>query len=80
MTETIYTIWERHPQSTKLSNGRPRATGPFRTHKELREAVRDRLSKGYNVSRMAAVFKVSWNSIKRIVVELKEKRDGTKDN
>ena len=37
MTETIYTTGERHPQSTKLFNGRPLTKGNYATRAELEE-------------------------------------------
>ena len=38
MTETMYTTGERHPQSTKLFNGRPLTKGNYATRAELEEA------------------------------------------
>jgi len=53
--------------------GRPRATGPFNTHEELRDAIRiRRFDKGYFITQLSAVFKLNWRTIKRIVDELEK--------
>jgi transposase-like protein len=80
MTETIYTTGERHPQSTKLFNGRPLTKGNYATRAELEEVVLDRHSLGYGCRRISRIVGVSDTTVANIIKRWKEKRDGTKDN
>jgi len=80
MTETIYMMGERHPQSTKLFSGRPLTKGNYATRAELEEAVLDRHNRGYGYKRISRVVGVSDMTVANIIKQWKEKRDGTKDN
>ena len=85
MTETIYTTGERHPQSTKLFNGRPLTKGNYATRAELEEAVLDRRSRGFSCRHIGNIVGVSGVTVANIIKRwgdprLQEKRDGTKDN
>jgi transposase-like protein len=80
MTETIYTTGERHPQATKLFNGRPLTKGNYATRVELEEVVLDRYSRGYGYRRISRIVGVSDVTVATIIKQWKEKRDGTKDN
>jgi len=80
MTETMYTTEKRHPQSTKLFNGRPLTKGNYATRAELEEAVLDRHNRGYGYRRISRVVGVSDMTVANIIKQWKEKRDGTKDN
>ena len=80
MTETIYTTGERHPQSTKLFNGRPLSKGNYATRAELEEVVLDRHSRGYGYKRISRIVGVSDVTVANIIKRWKEERDGTKGN
>ncbi len=76
MTETIYMMGERHPQSTKLFNGRPLTKGNYATRAELEEAVLDRHNRGYGYRRISRVVGVSDMTVANIIKRWKEKSDG----
>ena len=76
MTETIYTTGERHPQSTKLFNGRPLTKGNYATRAELEEVVLDRYSRGYGYKRISRVVGVSDMTVANIIKRWKGKSDG----
>lgn len=82
MTETIYTMGERHPQSTKpMKKGRPMSSGKYATREALEEAVFDRyFNRGYGYKRISRVVGVSDMTVANIIKRWKEKRDGNKDN
>jgi transposase-like protein len=76
MTETMYMTGERHPQSTKLFNGRPLTKGNYATRAELEEAVLDRHNRGYGYKRISRVVGVSDMTVANIIKRWKERSDG----
>jgi transposase len=76
MTETIYTMGERHPQSTKpMKKGRPMSSGKYAT------AVFDRcFNRGWSARHIARVVGLSASTVSNIINRWKEKQNGTKDN
>jgi len=87
MTETIYMMGERHPQSTKpMRKGRPLSSGKYATRAALEEAIFDRyFNRGYSFKRIGRIVGLSGVTVANIIKQrgdprLQEKRDGTKDN
>ena len=83
MTETIYMMGERHPQSTKpMKKGRPLSSGKYATRAELETEVMDRRSRGFSCKHISRIVDVSDTTVANIIKQSKEKRnaDGTKDN
>ena len=62
-------VIEESPAPKAKKTGRPRAKGPFNSHEELRQAIKDRMARGYYTNQMAAIFNLNWRTIKRIVDE-----------
>jgi transposase-like protein len=77
MTETIYMMGERHPQSTKLFNGRPLTKGNYATRAELEEAVLDRHNRGYGCRRISRIVGVSDTTVATIIKQWKEKQNAS---
>ena len=86
MTETIYMMGKRHPQSTKpMKKGRSLSSGKYATRAELEEVVLDRHNLGYGCRRISRIVGVSDTTVANIIKQrgdprLQEQRDGTKDN
>ena len=77
MTETMYTTEKRHPQSTKLFNGRPLTKGNYATRAELEEVVLDRYSRGYGYKRISRVVGVSDVTVANIIKQWKERQSAS---
>jgi len=76
MTETIYTMGERHPQSTKpMKKGRPMSSGKDATREALEEAVFDRcFNRKWSARHIARVVGLSASTVSNIINRWKEKQ------
>ena len=75
MTETIYMMGERHPQSTKpMKKGRPMSSGKYATRAELEEVVLDRHNLGYGCRRISRIVGLSATTVSALIKRWKEKQ------
>ena len=76
MTETIYTMGERHPQSTKpMKKGRPMSNGKCATREALEEAIFDRcFNRGWSARHIARVVGLSATTVSALIKRWKEKQ------
>jgi hypothetical protein len=75
MTETIYMMGERHPQSTKpMRKGRPLSSGKYATRAELETEVIDRRSRGFSCKHIGRIVGLSGVTVANIIKRWKEKQ------